>query len=916
MVRVSLLFILMTGMTFRCLSQDVVPLEDIVINNSYFGQRLYTVLAGLEKEFKLKFDFKKDELPDFFLGDKYYDNVPLAAVIGDIFNQLNLRYKIESNRTIIIRKNPKELLQLRQPTRQNFTFRGQVVDKETGETLPYATIYVKNTLLGTTSNVDGYFSILNMPSDTSTVIIQYIGYKSTEIKLYPEMLSEKGPTVFSISGSADELDEVVILAQQEHMIKSSGISTLSVSPKQLAALPSLGEKDIFRSLQLLPGISATNETSSGLYVRGGTPDQNLVLFDGFTVYHVDHFYGFFSAFNANAIKDVQLYKGGFEAKYGGRISSVVDLTGKNGNTESASGNVGISAISVNGSVEAPFDDGKGSIFIGARRSFTDIIRSGLYKDVFDLFEEDNQNTQQGPGAGPGGGGGRFGFNQIENEPDFYFYDLNAKISYRPSAKEIVSISFYNGVDKLDNSNDFSNQGFGGFGGFGGGNGGNGGNLNINNNTTDLNSWGNMGSSIRWGRQWSDKIFTSTVLSYSRYFTDRDSYSLTEVTRDDSTFTMRNGTVEDNNVVDFTFKSEVEYQLSRSHMLGFGVQSTDNRINYTQVRNDTLNILDRDDKGYTAAFYAQDTWRPSESLTVVPGIRLSWYSGTSQTYTEPRISVSYELSERLTVKGAWGKYYQFVTRVVREDFTQGSRDFWLMATDDVNPVSSATHYIAGFSFELDQFLFDMEAYHKDMQGLTEYTLRFSNNFRAQDQGTTELFYEGTGYARGVEFLLQKKVGAYTGWIGYTLSEVIHNFPGIADHSFYALNDQTHEFKAVNSLRAGNWTFSATWIYATGKPYTSPVGGYEITLLDGTVNSYVSVGEKNAFRLPDYHRMDVSVNYGWDWGSKAKAEVGLSVFNAYNRTNVWYKTFTIAEDELIVTDVNTVGFTPNLFINLMF
>ncbi len=914
MVRISILYILLICMALNGHSQEVVSVNKIMISDSYFGQRLYATLSEWEQEYQLKFDFRKGELPDFFLGDKYYDNVPLADVIDDIFSQLNLHYKIESNRTIIVRKNPKELLYMRHPTRRNFTFRGQVIDGETGETLPYATVYVKHTIQGATTNVDGYFSIMNMPSDTSTIIIQYIGYKTAEIKLYPEMLNEDGPTVFSINTSADELDEVVVLAQQEHMMKASGISTVSVSPKQLAMLPGLGEKDIFRSLQMLPGISATNETSSGLYVRGGTPDQNLVLFDGFTVYHVDHFYGFFSAFNANAVKDVQLYKGGFEAKYGGRISSVVDLTGKNGNTESVSGNVGVSAISVNGSVEAPFDDGKGSVFIGARRSFTDIIRSGLYNDVFDLFEEETQSTQQR--IAPGGGGGRFGFNQVENEPDFYFYDLNAKISYRPSTKEIVSISFYNGVDKLDNSNEFNNQGGQGFGGFGGGNGGNTGTSNINNNTTDLNNWGNLGSSIRWGRQWTDKIFTNTVLSYSKYFTDRDSYTLTEVTRDDSTFTTRNGTLEDNNVLDFTFRTDVEYLLSDNHKLDFGLQSTDNRINYTQVRNDTINVLDRNDKGYTAAVYVQDTWRPIQSLSIVPGIRLSWYSGTSQYYSEPRLSLSYQLSKRLTIKGAWGKYYQFVTRVVREDFTQGSRDFWLMATEDINPVSSSTHYIAGFSYELDQFLFDVEAYHKDMQGLTEYTLRFANNFRGQDRGTTELFYEGTGYSRGIEFLIQKKVGVYTGWIGYTLSEVIHNFPGIADHSFYALNDQTHEFKIVNSLRAGHWTFSATWVYATGKPYTSPVGGYEITLLDGSVNSYVSVGEKNAYRLPDYHRMDVSINYGWDWGAKTKAEVGLSVFNFYNRTNVWYKTYNIVEDELIVTDVNTIGFTPNLFINLMF
>ena len=219
---------------------------------------------------------------------------------------------------------------------------------------------LKGTDKGTATNVDGFFTLLDVPSDTSTLIVRYIGYQTSEIKLNPELLTKQ--LVLEIISISSELEEVVITSSRESMINASEeISKISVSPAQLAKLPSLGEKDIFRSLQLLPGISGTNETSSGLYVRGGTPDQNLNLLDGFTVYHVDHFYGFFSAFNSNAIKDVQLYKGGFESKYGGRISSVVDLTGKTGNTQKFSGSAGISAISANLALEVPFAGGKGPV---------------------------------------------------------------------------------------------------------------------------------------------------------------------------------------------------------------------------------------------------------------------------------------------------------------------------------------------------------------------------------------------------------------------------------------------------------------------------------------------------------------------------------------------------------------------------
>ena len=251
--------------------------------------------------------------------------------------------------------------------------------------------------------------------------------------------------------------------------------------------------------------------------------------------------------------------------------------------------------------------------------------------------------------------------------------------------------------------------------------------------------------------------------------------------------------------------------------------------------------------------------------------------------------------------------------MREDVTQGSRDFWLLANDQTNPVSRATHYIAGLSYETDTYLFDVEYYEKDMTGLSEFSLRFSNPGRDPTEG--QLFFEGTGIARGVEFLLQKKVGDFTGWVSYTLGEVVHNFPDLSENAFYALHDQRHELKLVGSYNLGSWTFASTWIYATGKPYTAPYGEYALTLLDGSNYRYISVGEKNAFRLPDYYRLDLSASVNFNL-FKAKANTGLSIFNFYNRDNIWYKEFEVSEGEVIETDVNLIGFTPSLFFNISF
>ena len=796
-----------------------------------------------------------------------------------------------------------------QQSPNSISLSGSVKEQSTEETLPNATVLIESTGQGTVTNQDGYFTLLNIPSDTTTLLIRYVGYQSQRIKLTPETVSE--PITIYMSETTSELSEVVVTApgSGQMMRASQNISQISISPAQMAGLPSLGEKDIFRSLQLLPGVSGSNEASAGLYVRGGTPDQNLILLDGFTVYHVDHFYGFFSAFNADAIKDVQLYKGGFESQYGGRISSVVDLTGKAGNMNEFSGKIGVSAVNANAVLEVPLG-GKGSILVAGRRSYTDIIQNGLYNDIFDLYNDQPATPQGGApqigGQNQGPGGGRFARNRQQNtvEPTFYFYDLNAKLTYKPSPKDVLAVSFYNGADNLDNSRESENT-FEGRNGNGG--------RTINNNTSDLLNWGNWGSSLRWARQWSPRFYSNAVVAYSNYFSERDRITDITTTTEDTVLNRRFGTVENNNLLDYTARIDNEWVLSQQHRVGFGTQITYNEITYDLQFNDTLNILNRADEGTQAAFYLQDTWSVTDRLTLTGGLRATYYDVTDQFYYEPRASATLQLTDRLKLKGAWGNYYQFANRVVREDVTQGSRDFWLLANDQTNPVSSATHYIAGLSYETDSYLFDVEYYEKDMEGLSEFSLRFGNSGRDPTEG--QLFFEGTGIARGVEFLLQKKVGDFTGWVSYTLGEVVHNFPDLSENAFYALHDQRHELKLVGSYNLGNWTFAGTWIYATGKPYTAPYGEYELTLLDGSDYRYISVGEKNAFRLPDYHRLDLSASVNFNL-FKAKANTGLSIFNFYNRENIWYKEFEVSEGEVIETDVNLIGFTPSLFFNISF
>ena len=772
------------------------------------------------------------------------------------------------------------------------TISGLVQSSADLERLPFADVVIKGTTTGTSTNVDGYFTLVNVSEDSLTLIIQYIGHASKSLQI--DAGNEDVEQLKVLLESGITLDEVLVTGSSFKLMKASdGLSVVQVSPSQLSLLPNIGEVDIFRSLQLLPGVSGSNESSSGLFVRGGTPDQNLVLLDGMTVYNVDHFFGFFSAFNADAIKDVQLFKGAFPAKYGGRLSSVVDLTGKTGNTSEVHGNLGLNLLNARASIQIPLFN-KGSLSISGRRSYTDIIRSGLYNNILGVFEQ----TQDQPPANIEG------LDITTIEPDFHFFDFNSKLSITPSDKDVLAVSFYNGADHLIEANDLTlerplpmNT------------------LFIRRDLDETSDWGNKGVSAKWSRQWNPNWYSNVLVAYSNYFSDFSRNVFLDVSipeRDTTVFSQNFTGIENNDVTDLTFKIDNEVLVNSQHKLEFGLSATKAEVDYTFVRNDTFTILDlRQDANYYAA-YISDKWKPFQGLTINAGLRTTYFDATDEIYWAPRFSFQYSMNDRIKVKGGYGKHFQFVNRIVNENVTEGSRDFWLLSDNDITNTSNATHYIAGASFETDDFIFDVEAYHKDLDNLAEFSLRFQRN----DIDINRLFFSGQGYAQGIEFLVQKKRGAHTGWISYTLSRVRNTFPDInSGFEFPALHDQRHEFKTVHSYEIENWKFSGTFVYATGKPFTEPAGQYSLELLDGTVSSYVNVGPKNGSRLPPYHRLDIAAYYILKKG-KVEYDFGLSVFNLYGRRNIWYREYDFSQFPPIITDIRYLGMTPNISVDLRF
>ena len=308
----------------------------------------------------------------------------------------------------------------------------------------------------------------------------------------------------------------------------------------------------------------------------------------------------------------------------------------------------------------------------------------------------------------------------------------------------------------------------------------------------------------------------------------------------------------------------------------------------------------------------------EQLHIKTGLRATWFDQTSSLYIEPRLSAQYHYSEKLAFNFATGLYHQFANRITREDILSGSSDFWILSDKSRIPVSSAIHFVIGTSYEEGGYLFSTEAYYKILDNLSEYSLRYTPNFQQRGLTYEENFFHGSGYARGIEFLAQKKYGKISGWISYSLGQAMNKFDIYSQNYYPANQDVTHELKIVSLYNWKQWNFSATWIYATGRPYTAPLGAYTMTLLDGTTKDYYTVGTKNGIRFPAYHRLDVAVNYKFiDEDVKREiGSVGLSLFNVYSRKNVWYKEFQIVEGEIIETSINYLGFTPNITLSLTF
>jgi CarboxypepD_reg-like domain/TonB-dependent Receptor Plug Domain len=753
-----------------------------------------------------------------------------------------------------------------------FTVSGAVKDARTGEELIGASVRLKEKpSVGTITNEYGFYS-LTLDKGTYTLLIDFIGYTQVERVL---VLDKNQKLDVLIGETAKQLAEVVVSARKvDENIRTAQMGVERIDIKDVANIPVLfGEKDILKTIQLLPGVKSAGEGQSGFFVRGGAVDQNLILLDEAPVYNANHLLGFFSTFNSDAIKDATLLKGNAPPQYGGRLSSVLDIKMNEGNNQNFGGSGGIGLISSKLNLEGPIEKDKSSFLVTGRRT---------YADLFLKLSPDssiNNNT-------------------------LYFYDLNAKVNYKMSANDRLFLSGYFGRDKLGFGDQFGID------------------------------WGNTTGTARWNHVWNAKTFSNTSLIYSNY-----DYQI-KIASGATDFRITS------QIEDWNLKQEFQFFPNPSNSWRFGVNVIHHTVSPGNITNASTdgsginigNLQKR--KSLESALYAGNEQELGDKWRLNYGLRFSMFNvlGGSNyynidakgniidtlkyaagevvktyVYLEPRVSVSYILNTSLSLKAAYARNTQNM-HLLSNSTTSSPTDRWVSSSNFIKPEIADQVSIGYFqNFADNKYEFSAETYYKTMQNQVDY--RDGADLRINDVVETELLF-GKGRAYGIELLLRKKTGKFTGWIAYTLARTERQIEGVNNGNWYAARqDKTHDIAVVGIYQLNpKWTFGATWVYQTGNAVTFPSGKY--TVADQILWYYT---ERNGYRMPAYHRLDFSATLQLKKRKRWSSELAFSVYNAYGRENAYTIAFKESKTDPTKTEIEQTSlfkWIPSVSYNFKF
>lgn len=741
-----------------------------------------------------------------------------------------------------------------------YTISGYVKDGKTGEELIGANVIIKEIpATGASANAYGFYSI-TIPEGDYTITAQYIGYDPKSVHI---SLKQNAKQDFTLGENDTQIREVIIAAEKkDENITKTLMGVEKIDLKEIKNIPVLmGEKDVLKMIQLHPGVKSVGEGNSGFFVRGGAADQNLILFDEATVYNASHLLGFFSVFNADAIKDVTLYKGGQPSEYGGRLSSVLDIRMKDGNDKKYGIEGGIGLMASRLTIEGPIVKEKGSFTISGRRT---------YADLFLIFIKDSSINQN----------------------KLYFYDLNVKANYRLNDKNRIFLSGYFGKDVFGMKNVF---------GF---------------------DWGNTTGTLRWNHLFSEKMFSNTSLIFSNY--NYSIYIEPAGTKVKIISRIQDYNIKQDFQYYLNSKNKLKFGINSIYhriIPGAFTNETDSLISELNLKNnhdwENAAYISHEFKPVTP-FSFEFGIRLSSFSVLGPGDFYT-YNRTGETTDtvsyrsrefvktyfniEPRINANYIINEKSSFKISYGKNTQNLHLL--SNFTSGNpTDLWIPNSNNVKP-EIANQISFGYfrNFQDNNYEFSTEIYYKHLQNQIEYK-DGAKQFNIFGNGNELIFNEnvesqllfGIGRAYGIEFILRKKYGRFNGWAGYTLAKTEKNIEGINNGEYFpAKQDRTHDISIVGIYELSKkWTISTTWVYYTGNAVTFPSGKYQVA---GQIINYYT--ERNGYRMPDYHRLDIGATWQRKKTEKFESSWSFSLYNAYGRKNAFSITFREDPDDSLKT-----------------
>ena len=728
---------------------------------------------------------------------------------------------------------------------RNYTISGYIKDASNGEALTGATVYTKENFKGTITNTYGFYS-LTVPQGEYTFEAAFVGYETYS---KPINLNENIRINIELSPVSYQMEEIVVSATRgDANVSSTEMGTTELRIESIKKTPSFfGEADLMKTIQLLPGIQSAGEGSSGYYVRGGGLDQNLILLDDAVIYNAGHLFGFFSIFNADAVRSVEMIKAGMPANYGGRLASVLNVSMKEGNMKKYELEGGVGLIFARLNVQGPIVKNKASFLITARRTYIDA-----------LIQPFLRNDSPAKGI------------------KLYFYDLNGKINWRISDKHHLFLSGYHGSDAY------------GFKSTGG-------------TMSTLFSWQNSSASLRWSYNMNSKLFLNTSLIFSDYQFNTDidieAYKLDIFS----------------GIRDYTAKTELTFLPIAGNILKVGGMYTFHKITPNTYAAEATIKLDIPPtsvySGHEAAIYVNDEIDIDDAVRLNIGLRGSYFqhAGPYKSFLtdelgrvsdsviykrgdkikdfwgiEPRVSIRFAIDKSLSIKASYMHNYQYLHQVAMSSISLPT-DMWMSSTEGVKPQIGNQYSVGVYKNLLrDMYEFSIELYYKDMKNQTEYKEGFTPISEAA-KSLEKQYTQGDGYSYGAEFFVNKTYGKLTGWVGYTLSWTKRTFPEInGGMEFPAKHDRRHDISFMLSYDVlPQLTLSFVWVYATGNTMTIPVGFYFVGW-----NKVTEYSDKNAFRVPPYHRMDISINWMIKKTERFENSLNFSIYNAYNRRNPFF------------------------------